>query len=188
MSDCVNFPIQDKFKPLTIDQVKEEQKARQLPFAVAAFNLDGSLNVGALIRTSVAFGAKKFIMFGLKKYDSRSTVGAHNYIEVERVPINVDAGDFGLVYQKLGCYNVSCVETGGQDLDDHNFKDDVTEDKIPCILLGEEQRGIPEEILSKYRRISIPMQGILRSMNVSAAGAIAMNKIREDLAYLNEHR
>lgn len=182
LKDCASFPIQDRFKPMSLSQVKEEQKKRQLPFAVAAWNLDGSLNVGALIRTAVTFGANKFFIFGLKKYDSRSTVGSHNYIDLERVAVNVDEGNFGLVYQALGCYNVSCVELGGKDLDDHNFKDDVTEDKIPCIMLGEEQKGIPQELLSKYNVLSIPMQGILRSMNVSAAGAIAMNKVRKDLS------
>ena len=180
--ECVNFPIQDEYKRLTLGEVKNAQKNKSLPFAVASFNLDGSLNVGALIRTAVAFGARKFIMFGIKKYDRRSTVGAHNYIELEKVPFNPDEPNFGLVYDALTCYNVSCVELGGQGLNDHNFLEDVTMDKIPLIILGEEQKGIPQELLSKYNRVSIPMQGILRSINVSAAGAIVMNKMMRDLS------
>ena len=60
MIDCSEFNINDKFKPLTLDEVKNIQKDKTLPFAVAAINIFGSLNLGMMIRSAVIFGAETF--------------------------------------------------------------------------------------------------------------------------------
>ena len=48
----------------------------------------------------------------------------------------------------------------------------------PMLVLGNENRGIPSNILNTYKEyndsfvVSIPQKGVLRSMNVSCAGSI----------------
>ena len=76
--DCSAYNICDEYKKMKLEEVKELQENNSLPFAVAAVNINGDLNLGSMIRTSVIFGAEKFFIIGKKRYDKRSTVGAHN--------------------------------------------------------------------------------------------------------------
>ena len=80
----------DEFKNMTLDQIQAIQKRESLPFAVAALNLTGGLNLGSIIRSAVIFGAEKFFIVGKRRYDRRSTVGAQNYIDIEHINCDVD--------------------------------------------------------------------------------------------------
>lgn len=181
MSDnCSSFNIIDELKHLSLDEVKNIQKRESLPFAVSALNLDGSLNLGMMIRTAVIFGAQKFYVVGKKRYDKRSTVGAHNYIDIQFVEEDLQTNDSQQrVLEKINNeYIPVLIEQGGSDIMCENFYG-----WSPCcFMFGSESAGTPEYLQKSINHIfSISQIGILRSLNVSAAAAIVIHKVAMDL-------
>lgn len=181
MIDCSEFNVQDKFKPLPLDCVKTIQKINTLPYAVAAINLCGSLNLGMMIRSAVIFGCERFYIIGRKRYDKRSTVGAHNYIDLKFLEkdCNIENEAKEILQSIESNYTPCFIEQGGKDIDRITF---AQEHFKPCFIFGSESNGIPKHMMTQTNKVySIPQLGVLRSLNVSAAASIIMHKAMKDL-------
>jgi tRNA G18 (ribose-2'-O)-methylase SpoU len=178
MNDCSSFNVADHFKHLSLDQVQQFQRKNSLPYAAAALNLSGSLNLGMMIRTAVIFGCEKFFVVGKKRYDRRSTVGAHNYIDIKFIETDPFDKPFDVLQEIEEEYEPMIVEQEGYDINCEKFGYSW---KKPCFLFGEENRGVPKEMLISNKIYSIDQVGVLRSLNVSATCAIVLNKVAMDL-------
>jgi len=123
-------------------------------------------------------------IYGKKKFDKRGLVGAHNYQRIEYITIDLpdELGDFppdinyeilvqtldGMGYTPFG------LETGGARIDQMAFTEIVS----PCIVVGNENMGLPDYLRTRLPLVSIPQSGIMRSLNVGVAAAIAMAEIQ----------
>ena len=116
-------------------------------------------NVGALIRTADAFGACVALSQGCADPVSpkalRASVGA-----IFRVPL-VDWDD-------APGRRIALVAHGGEPLLAADLAPPVT------FLLGAERAGLPDELVATSRRVTIDLPGAAESLNVAAAGAIAL--------------
>jgi TrmH family RNA methyltransferase len=116
-------------------------------------------NVGALIRTADAFGASVALSPGcadpLSPKALRASAGA-----IFRVPL-VDWDD-------SPGRRISLVAHGGEPLHATDLAPPVT------FLLGAERAGLPDELVATSRRVTIDLPGAAESLNVAAAGAIAL--------------
>ena len=173
--------IADHLKHKTFDELKAIQKAESLPFAVAAVNLNGGLNIGSMLRTAVVMGAQKFFIIGKRKYDKRACVGANHYIDIEFIEEDInDASAQEIIYQTLMDQNLLPValETGYEDI----MAVDFTSLQPVCLMFGEEATGLPTTFTSRIpHKYSIEQYGVLRSLNVSSAAAMAIFKVAMDL-------
>jgi len=168
-----HYNVADEYKHNTVDQNKDVCKMDRLPYAIGALSITGDLNIGIMIRTSVLLGASDFFIFGRKKYDKRSTVGAQNYINIH----NYDSSILSIneVIESFG-YNPVLIEQGGTSLPlSRNEWHDMV--KKPLFLFGSESHGIPNDITTELFNngapiLSIPQHGVLRSYNVSTAMSI----------------
>lgn len=160
--------VYDRFQGRPLDELKDIQQTRSLPYAVAAVNVCGGLNIGTMLRTSVIFAAEQFFLIGRRRYDRRSTVGAQNYIAVDYLEMEIDSALEEIVKQG---YTPVCVEQGGVLLEHFDF----ARIKKPCLILGSESEGLPSSVVDRYPTVSIAQFGILRSLNVSAAASIVIN-------------
>lgn len=169
-----SFNVADEYKHLSLDELKTLARSRQLPFAVALANITGDLNTGVIIRTACVMGAKKVFTFGRKKYDRRSTVGAHHYVDVSHhdATTETDLFDWDAMFHtiRVNGYTPVLIEQGGAPL--HTLNPTLYHPM--CLVFGAEDTGIPREICAKEICYSIPQPGILRSLNVSTAAGIAM--------------
>lgn len=168
------FNVRQEFQSMDVDKIKKIQVNNSQDYAVAALNIDGNLNLGNLIRSAVIFGANKFYIFGNRKYDKRSTVGADNYIDIEYIPYDMkdDPGERVIEAIINDGYNPVVIEQGGAKLDGTPFLRFI--DK-PCFILGSESHGVPQSISDQCRhKFEIPQVGVMRSLNVSTAGGIIM--------------
>jgi len=176
-----SFNVADEYKHLSLDDLKQTAVMRQLPFAVALANITGDLNAGVIIRSACVMGAQKVFVFGRKKYDRRSTVGAHHYIDVLPHDITTETGtldwDAALQTIRVNGYTPVLIEQGGAPLHTLHL---ATHHPL-CLVFGAEDSGIPSEICRQEPCYSIPQQGILRSLNVSTAAGIAMWHISQQL-------
>ena len=116
-------------------------------------------NVGALIRTADAFGASVALSPGcadpLSPKALRASAGA-----IFRVPL-VDWDD-------APGRRIALVAHGGEPLPAADLAPPVT------FLLGAERAGLPDELVATSRRVTIDLAGAAESLNVAAAGAIAL--------------
>jgi RNA methyltransferase, TrmH family len=117
-------------------------------------------NVGTLLRVADAFGAAVALSPGcadpLGPKASRASVGA-----VFRVPL-VAWGD-------AAGTRIALVAHGGRPLAELDLSGAVT------FVLGAERAGLPEELVAGSHEVAtIPLAGTAESLNVAAAGAIAL--------------
>ncbi|MFL5939211.1 MAG: TrmH family RNA methyltransferase [Gaiellaceae bacterium] len=129
----------------------------QRPVALSLWRVGDPGNVGTLIRTADAFGASVELSPGCADPTGpkalRASAGA-----VFRVPLGEAAG------QRIGL-----VAHGGQPLRELELGGSIV------FVVGSEREGLPEAVLADCDAVAtIPTSGPAESLNVAAAGAIAL--------------
>ena len=194
VEDSNFWNVHDELKGMTLQELRDIQKRDSLPYAVCVLSLTGDLNVGMIARTACIHGASQFIIFGRRKYDKRSTVGAQNYMDVERVDgfedgTNTLSVDKFLDAMKENNLYPIAIEQDGHPMEMLNAGDwielignEALDPPYPCLVFGNENEGIPEEILNEcVTTLSLRQRGVLRSLNVSAAAAIVMHEFSTEV-------
>ncbi len=119
-------------------------------------------NVGTLLRTADAFGAGVALSPGcadpLGPKAIRASAGA-----VFRVPL--------LAWDKVPGRRIALVAHGGAPLADLAVEPPVT------LFLGSERDGLPDSLVAGCERATIALPGSAESLNVAAAGAIALYEL-----------
>jgi len=181
------YNVRDEYKANTYEQNVAISISEQRPFSVGAINVTGELNIGMMIRSACLLGAENFYIFGRKKFDKRSTVGAEKYINIVQYtfddPIHADTEINDRLEYLLKWNTVVLCEHGGTMVGSHKTKLLYKEEfERPLFVFGSESHGLPEVVVKNqhFYKLSIPQRGVLRSFNVAAA----MNIILWD--YLKE--
>lgn len=187
------FNVHDDLKNLTVPELRKICDSQRNPFAVCALSVTGDMNIGSIIRTSCLFGAEKVIVLGRKKFDRRGLVGSMNYIDVEfpgglcNESLTIDKRCF---INAMEGYIPIFVEQGGFELGQFNWRDKFYYfgNQKPCLVFGNENRGIPKNILdlfvSRSFRVSIPQKGVIRSHNVSVASGIVISNLCLEMGWM----
>lgn len=176
-----HYNVRDEFKENTLaENVDISVKARR-PFSVGCINITGELNIGMMIRSACLLGATNFYIFGRKKFDKRSTVGAENYINIVQYTYDdpMTADEQMLTDLRSLPHAIIACEQGGVTVGTQDCGTLYLLGTHPMFLFGSESHGIPQLILDQmdptgypdyeFPRLSIPQVGVLRSFNVSAA-------------------
>jgi TrmH family RNA methyltransferase len=123
-------------------------------------------NAGTLIRTADAFGAAVALSPGsadpLGPKAVRASAGA-----VFRVPL--------VAWDETPEARVALVAHGGAPLDEIDLSPPLT------LLVGSERHGLPPDLVAGSRAATVPLPGGAESLNVAAAGAIALYELRRRL-------
>jgi RNA methyltransferase, TrmH family len=119
-------------------------------------------NVGTILRTADAFGAAVSLSPGcadpVGPRALRASAGA-----IFRVPL--------MGWDDLPERRVALVAHGGTPLVDAAFETPL------AFLLGAEREGLPHELVGQAEAVTIPTPGEAESLNVAAAGAIALYEL-----------
>ena len=119
-------------------------------------------NVGAILRSADAFGAALSLSPECADPTGpralRASAGA-----IFRVPLTE--------WDALPRRRVALVAHGGEPLGEIDLDPPV------ALLLGSEREGLPERLMVESQRASIPTTGAAESLNVAAAGAIALYEL-----------
>ena len=128
---------------------------------LALWRLADPGNVGTLLRTADAFGASLALSDGCADPRSpkalRASAGA-----IFRVPI--------VPWDEAPGTQVALVAHGGSPLHELELRPPVT------FLLGAEREGLPDDLATDCKA-TIPLPGAAESLNVAAAGAIALYEL-----------
>lgn len=174
--------VQDVFGTLTNDELKLAARELQLPFAVAIPNFSSmDPNTGTIIRTACAFGASHVFMFGKRKYDRRTSIGTHHYVDIlSYCQENVEAEfDWSYLLQTVRLHNYTpvIIELGEGSLPLDELQ--VSTDEPVCLVIGSELFSVPTDICKTEQWYSIPQPGIGRSLNTATAASIAMYHVMQ---------
>jgi TrmH family RNA methyltransferase len=119
-------------------------------------------NVGTLLRTADAFGAAVSLSDGcadpLGPRALRASAGA-----IFRVPL--------VEWDEIPGRRIALVAHGGRPLAEVELEPPLT------FLLGSEREGLPDELAADPCKVTIPLPGAAESLNVAAAGAIALYEL-----------
>ncbi|MDR1116851.1 MAG: 23S rRNA (guanosine(2251)-2'-O)-methyltransferase RlmB [Oscillospiraceae bacterium] len=147
-----------------------EDKGRP-PLFVVCDGITDSNNLGGIIRTAEAAGAKAVVVqkrrsAGLTAVVSKVSAGALEHMKVARVS-NLTAALKKL--KENGFWIFGAAGEGESPLYSVNFN-------VPCVIvIGSEGEGISRLVLENCDyRVSIPMLGKVGSLNASAAAAVVL--------------
>jgi tRNA G18 (ribose-2'-O)-methylase SpoU len=196
------FNVHDHLKNNTLEELQEISMKDRLNFSVCLFNLDYDNNIGNCIRTSHIMGAKNVYIFGKHRFDSRSTVGCKNYTNIIRHTIPIDLSENDLRKE----FNRMMVDNNMVPLFIEKNQNSISIDELPnwmdndnfdywyhywdrspnfTLVFGNENKGIPDSIGNNCNRFHIPQLGVIRSLNVASAAAIAMYEMNK---YCSQHQ
>jgi tRNA G18 (ribose-2'-O)-methylase SpoU len=160
--------VVDNYRYWRLDAIVADLDLRRHPFQVAIENWQHDLNIGSVVRTANAFLAREVHIVGNRKWNRRGAMVTDRYQHVRHHPQLADlasyAGELGLPV--IGIDNLP----GAVPLETYELP-------AGCILLfGQEGPGLTEEAHAICTAVlSIAQFGSTRSINASAAAAIAMH-------------
>lgn len=134
-------------------------------FGIGVYSPKKEINIGTLWRTAYSYGAGFIFTIG-KRYKKQPSDTCKTW---RHTPLlNYVCFDDFKQHIPFDC-RVVCVEIASDSVSLPEFEHP---DRV-IYLLGAEDNGIPTEILSRYKTITIPaIRGI--SLNVAVAGSIVM--------------
>jgi TrmH family RNA methyltransferase len=139
-----------------------------LPMEIYIENVRSPFNVGSLFRTAEAFGARRILLSPDTPLPShpralRTSLGAAGVLPWEQVELSAIEAMSG----------VFALEIGGTPIESFDFP------PSGVVLVGSEELGLSPEALQladrQRGRVSIPLGGAKRSLNVSVAFGILMH-------------
>ena len=153
------------------DGLLDRSGVRTLPFTVYLEDMRSPFNVGSIFRTAEAFGAERVLLspdtpLPTHARARRTARGAAESLAWE-------VADLRAVEALGGAF---ALETGGTPIERFPFPE------CGVVLVGSEELGLSPEALrladSQRGRVSIPLAGAKRSLNVSVAFGILMRAWR----------
>jgi tRNA(Leu) C34 or U34 (ribose-2'-O)-methylase TrmL len=178
------YNVRAEYQCLTAAEIQDVYKGKSNEVTLGIINIQLGTNVGLIVRTASLFGIGKIVLFGRKRFDKRSSVGAYHY-----VPISTHSASIGhhdgiqldipkvieaiklyqdthtLVFLEQTPTSISLVRL-------NETLADLKSDKPPMFIAGTESTGIPQEILDLFPavpRIVIPQTAVGRSHNVGVS-------------------
>jgi len=130
-------------------------------------------NVGTIMRTMDAAGGKGVILLdhSTDPYDPTAMRASMGTLFTQKL-VRTSFDDFARWVYKNQYAVIGTSDAASQDYHDTNYPNPV------ILMMGSEQKGLQEHHLKLCREVvSIPMQGIADSLNVSVAAAVVLFEI-----------
>ncbi|HSV37844.1 MAG TPA: TrmH family RNA methyltransferase [Nocardioidaceae bacterium] len=165
--------VVDRYRYWTMTAIIADLDSRRHDFHVAIENWQHDFNIGTIVRTANAFLAREVHIVGNRRWNRRGAMVTDRYQHVRHHPTVADLAAYlheqGVVL--LGIDNLP----GSLHLETMELPRNV------CLLFGQEGPGLSEAARDACDgTFSIAQFGSTRSINASAAAAIAMHTwIRE---------
>lgn len=150
----------------------DELLAAPMPFLLAVDGVTDPQNLGALLRSADAAGATGAVLARHRAVHVTPAVTKAAAGAIERLPLTVVPGLPAAVSRArdAGVWVVGLVTESGQDL----FAQRLGDGPVMAVL-GAEGKGLSRLVRERCDLLAtIPLRGALASLNVAAAGAVAL--------------
>jgi 23S rRNA (guanosine2251-2'-O)-methyltransferase len=145
------------------------------PLLVALDGVTDPRNLGAVIRSAVAFGAQGIVLPTRRSAGVTATAWRTSAGTAARIPV---AQVTNLVRALKDCQQAG-LQVVGLDADGETSLDDFTNANDPLVIVvGSEGRGLSRLVGQTCDvRLSIPMTGLAESLNASVAAAVTLAEV-----------
>ena len=156
------------------DFINSLQNVKDLPKLLILDQILDPHNLGAIIRTSVAFGIEKIIITSYNSVKdtpivAKASVGLNEFVDLIEV-VNLNNAIKSL--KNVGYFII------GLDGEAKITIDKITDSRNLALVLGNEGKGIRELVKRNCDElVKIPMENCAESLNVSVATAIAIYQV-----------
>lgn len=160
--------VVDEFRYWKLEAIVAELDTRRHDFHIAIENWHHDFNIGSVVRTANALGARAVHIVGRRRWNRRGAMVTDRYQHVEHHP---SVAEFQQFAQEAGLAVIGIDNLPGSvALETFDLP------KKAVLLFGQESIGITPEAAEICEAIlSIAQFGSTRSMNAGAAAAIAMH-------------
>ena len=160
--------VEDRYRGWSVEAIAADVAARSHPFHVAVENLVHDFNIGSIVRSANAFGARSVHVVGRRRWNRRGAMVTDRYLDVRHQP---DAGALHAWAAIEGLPVVGVDNVAGA------VPLETLEMPHRCVLLfGAEGPGLSPEALAGCDVVTgIGQYGSTRSVNVGAAAAVVMH-------------
>lgn len=159
--------VLDKYRYWKVEAIVADLDTKRHPLSIAIENWQHDLNIGSVVRTANAFNVSSVHIVGKRDWNRRGAMVTDKYLHVIH---HATVAEF----QQWSTAN-SCPIIG---IDNVPGSLPLEKAHLPlrCVLFfGQEGAGMSDEAIAVCEKIyEISQFGSTRSMNASAAGAIAM--------------
>lgn len=160
--------VVDRYRYWTMAAIVADLDARRHPFHVAIENWQHDMNIGSIVRSANAFGAATVHIIGRKRWNKRGAMVTDRYQHV----IHHDTVAEFVTWAKAEELPIIAIDNVPGSVIIETF---VLPER--CVMLfGQEGPGLsPEAIEAADAVVEISQFGSTRSINASAAAAVAMH-------------
>ena len=159
--------VLDRYRYWKVESIVADLDTKRNPLRIAIENWQHDLNIGSIVRTANAFNVASVHIVGKRDWNRRGAMVTDKYLTVIHHSTIEEL--------KSWCDENSIPLIG---IDNVDRSEPLEKAKLPrqCLLLfGQEGAGMSDEAIAACSKIyEIRQYGSTRSMNASAAGAIAM--------------
>src|SRR5690349_19340349 len=160
--------VVDRYRYWSMDAIRADLDVRRHAFHVAIENWQHDFNIGTVVRTANAFLAAEVHIVGNRRWNRRGAMVTDRYQHVRHHP---DVADLRGYLDGLGVPLLGIDNLPGSD-----HLETMTLPRRVCLLFGQEGPGLSEPARAACDgTFSIAQFGSTRSINASAAAAIAMH-------------
>lgn len=159
--------VLDEYRYWSVDAIVADLNRKRNPLHIAVENWKHDLNIGSLIRTANAFNVAGIHIVGKRDWNRRGAMVTDRYMTVHHHSTVAEFAEWAKK-EKLPIIGIDNIEISKR----------LENRPLPknCVLFfGQEGSGMSEEAVSICEVVlAIEQYGSTRSINASAAGAIAM--------------
>jgi len=171
--------VVDRYRYWTLEAIVRDLDARRHGFHVAIENWQHDFNIGTIVRTANAFLAREVHIVGNRRWNRRGAMVTDRYQHVRH---HEDAPALASYLHEQGV-----TLLGIDNLPGSQPVETITLPRDVCLLFGQEGPGLSEGARAVCDgTFSIAQFGSTRSINASAAAAIAMHAWIRQYADLGE--
>ena len=159
--------VLDRYRYWKVEAIVADLNTKRHALEIAIENWQHDLNIGSIVRTANAFNVNSVHIVGKRDWNKRGAMVTDRYLTVKHHPSIADFAQ--------SCAGESLPIIG---IDNVPGSTPLESAQLPqrCVLLfGQEGAGMSDEGIAACKAVyEIAQYGSTRSMNASAAGAIAM--------------
>jgi tRNA G18 (ribose-2'-O)-methylase SpoU len=158
----------DRYRYWSVEAIRADLDAARHPFHVAIENWQHDMNIGSIVRSANAFGARTVHIVGRRRWNKRGAMVTDRYQHVLHHP---DVADF-VAWCRAESLPIVAVDNvpGSVPIETHAIPEEC------ALLFGQEGPGLSAEALAAADlAVEISQFGSTRSLNASAAAAVVMH-------------
>ena len=160
--------VVDRYRYWSLEAIVADLDTRRHDFHVAIENWQHDFNIGTIVRSANAFLAREVHIVGRRRWNRRGAMVTDRYQHVQHHPTVADLAEH------LHAHGVALM--GVDNLPGSAHLETWEMPRSVCFLFGQEGPGLSEEAREVCDgTFSIAQFGSTRSINASAAAAIAMH-------------